>query len=89
VTGGAGFVGSHVALSFRRLYPDAEIVAFDNLQRRGSELNVPRLRERSVVFVHGDVRQPSDLDQLVGEFDVMIEASAEPSVHAGMNGSPR
>jgi len=89
ITGGAGFVGSHVALSFRRRYADARIVSFDNLQRRGSELNVSRLREHGVEFVYGDVRQPADLEQLDGDFDVMIEASAEPSVHAGMDGSPR
>jgi len=89
ITGGAGFVGTHVALSFRRRDADAEIVAFDNLQRRGSELNVSRLREHGVAFVHGDIRQPADLEQLDGDFDVMIEASAEPSVHAGMDGSPR
>jgi len=89
ITGGAGFVGTHVAISFRHRHPDAEIVAFDNLQRRGSELNLPTLREHRVALVHGDVREEADLEQLEGEFDVMIEASAEPSVLAGMNGSPR
>ena len=89
ITGGAGFVGTHVGLSFRQRHPDADIVAFDNLQRRGSELNLSTLREHGIAFVHGDVREPADLEQLDGEFDVMIEASAEPSVHAGMGGSPR
>lgn len=89
ITGGAGFVGTHVALSFRARHPDAEIIAFDNLHRRGSELNLARLREHGVTFVHGDVRQPHDLEQLSGDFDVMVEASAEPSVHAGMQGDAR
>jgi CDP-paratose 2-epimerase len=39
--------------------------------------------------VHGDVRNPADLDALDGRFDVLIEASAEASVHAGVGGSPR
>lgn len=34
ITGGAGFVGSSLALMFREAYPDWEIVAFDNLRRR-------------------------------------------------------
>ena len=89
ITGGAGFVGTHVALSFRHRYPSADIVAFDSLQRRGSELNLSQLREHGIAFVHGDVRQPPDLEQLEGDFDVMREASAEPSVHAGLDGSPR
>jgi CDP-paratose 2-epimerase len=57
-------------------------VALDNLMRRGSELNLPRLREAGVEFVHGDVREPADLTG-AGQFDAMIECSAEPSVLAG------
>ena len=61
--------------------------ALDNLKRRGSELNLPRLREAGVSFVHGDVRQFADLDG-VGEFDAIVECSAEPSVLAGVDGAP-
>lgn len=87
ITGGAGFVGSNLALRFRRDLPEARIVAFDNLRRRGSELNLPRLREAGVDFVHGDIRQPEDLTD-AGAFDLLVECSAEPSVHAGYDGSP-
>ena len=44
ITGGAGFVGSNLAVSLASRHPDWEIVALDNLYRRGSELNLPRLR---------------------------------------------
>ncbi len=87
VTGGAGFVGSSLALSFQREFPSAEITALDNLKRRGSELALPRLRAGGVAFAHGDVRAPEDLAAL-GAFDLMIECSAEPSVHAGYGQSP-
>jgi CDP-paratose 2-epimerase len=87
VTGGAGFVGANVALALAARHPDSEIVAFDNLKRRGSELNLPRLREAGVGFVHGDVRELTDLEA-TGEFQVMVECSAEPSVLAGIDGSP-
>lgn len=83
ITGGCGFVGSSLALAFRREFPTAEVVAFDNLRRRGAELNVPRLARHGVRFVHGDVRLRADLDDLPGSFDVLVECSAEPSVHAG------
>jgi CDP-paratose 2-epimerase len=89
ITGGAGFVGSNLALSFRRQHPTARIVAFDNLKRRGAELNLSVFREQRIEFAHGDIRQRSDLDDLEGEFDVLIEASAEPSVLAGLSGSPQ
>ncbi len=87
ITGGAGFVGSSLALAFSDL-PETRVAAFDNLRRRGSELNVPILKMHGVEFCHGDVRQPADLDAIPGTFDLVIEASAEPSVHAGLNSPP-
>ncbi len=89
VTGGAGFVGSAVA---RRLAaPDvgARVVAFDNLRRRGSELNVPLLAEAGVAFVHGDVRHQDDLALGGRPIDLIVECAAEPSVLAGYGGGSR
>ncbi len=82
ITGGAGFVGGNLAASLAGRHADWEIVALDNLMRRGSELNLPRLREAGVEFVHGDVREPADL-AAAGDFEAMVECSAEPSVLAG------
>lgn len=87
ITGGAGFVGSNLAISFRKKYPAYEVVVFDNLKRRGSELNLIEFKQLGIEFVHGDIRNPEDLEQL-GDFDCMIEASAEPSVMSGLDGSP-
>lgn len=87
ITGGAGFVGSNLAIGLQRHYRDARIVALDNLKRRGSELNLSRLREAGIEFVHGDIRNPSDLDEVDG-IDLLIECSAEPSVLAGATSAP-
>src|SRR5262249_15258503 len=57
-----------------------------NLYRRGSELNLPRLKTGGVVFHHGDMRDPETFPS--GSFDYLIECSAEPSVLAGLNRSP-
>ena len=83
VTGGAGFVGGNLCVALAARRSDWELVAFDNLHRAGSELNVPRLRAAGVTFVEGDVR---DVDALngVGPIDALVEASAEPSVLAGV-----
>lgn len=89
VTGGCGFVGSRMCLGLRAHQPQAEIVAFDNLRRRGSEINLADLSVAGVTVVHGDIRVAADLDDLEGTFDVVIDAAAEPSVHAGTTGSPR
>jgi CDP-paratose 2-epimerase len=86
VTGGAGFVGSTTSFELKRVFPRADIVAFDNLRRRGSELNVPRLKTAGVRFVHGDVRHASDLEQVPA--DMIVECSAEPSALAGYGSPP-
>ncbi|HVD86646.1 MAG TPA: NAD-dependent epimerase/dehydratase family protein [Solirubrobacterales bacterium] len=85
ITGGAGFVGSNLAVSLARRHPEWQVVAFDNLYRRGSELNLPRLEEAGVEFVRGDVREPSDLGSLP-TCSALIECSAEPSVMSGVDG---
>lgn len=85
ITGGAGFVGSAMALSLKKDYPTYEIYCLDNLKRKGSELNLPRLGKAGITFVHGDIRNKEDFDALP-DVDVVIEASAEPSVLAGING---
>jgi CDP-paratose 2-epimerase len=87
ITGGAGFVGSNLALMLKRERTDFGICAFDNLRRRGSELAVSRLRAGGVDFVHGDVRSAGDLAD-AGAFYLLLECSADPSVHAGYGGSP-
>jgi CDP-paratose 2-epimerase len=87
ITGGAGFVGSTIALQLKKKYPAYEIVAFDNLKRRGSELNLEDFRSAGIGFIHGDIRNNEDV-AAVGEFDVLIEASAEPSVMAGLDSDP-
>lgn len=88
VTGGAGFVGSALALALKRAQPARRVTAFDNLKRRGSELALRRLREGGVAFVHGDVRCPEDLEQM-GAVELVVECSAEPSVMAGYDGAAR
>ena len=87
VTGGAGFVGSNIALSLKEHKENLRVVVLDNLLRRGSEGNLNRLSTSGVEFVHGDVRIADDLKRC-GNIDFLIECSAEPSVLAGSDGSP-
>ncbi len=70
-------VGSNLAVRFREVMPHTQVVAFDNLMRRGSELNLPRLRENGVEFVKCDVRQGREILD-VGRCDMIIDCAAEP-----------
>jgi CDP-paratose 2-epimerase len=87
ITGGAGFVGSNLALEFRKRDRKSNIICLDNLKRRGSELNLRRLENSGIEFVHGDIRNKEDFES-VGKVNTIIECSAEPSVLAGYNTSP-
>ena len=80
VTGGAGFVGANLAVALARRHPDWEVVALDNLRRRGSELNLaapargrrrvrPRRRARAgdLDGLPGDRRAGRVLGRAVGD----------------------
>jgi CDP-paratose 2-epimerase len=87
ITGGCGFVGSHLALQLKFDFPTADIIAMDNLKRRGAELNIPRLQDAGIRFIHGDIRNPEDFNE-VGEISTLVEAAAEPSVLSGIHSTP-
>ncbi len=86
IVGGCGFVGSNLCLYFKSAYPQSRVIAFDNLKRRGSELNLIRLKNAGIIFIHGDIRNKEDFDE-IGKVDFIIESAAEPSVLAGINSS--
>ena len=85
ITGVCGFVGSTLALGLREGWPDWEIVGLDNFVRAGSELNRARLKQRGVKVLHGDIRNPSDLESLA-RCAWILDAAANPSVLAGVDG---
>ena len=79
ITGGAGFVGANLAVYFAA--QGQQVTALDNLVRRGSELNLPRLRAAGVTFLHGDIRCTEDWPQ--ERFDIVLDTAAQPSAIGG------
>ena len=55
ITGGAGFVGSNLAIFLKKHLPDCRILCLDNLQRRGTRMNIARLKDHGISFIKGDV----------------------------------
>jgi len=88
ITGGAGFAGSNIACHLANALNPVQILVLDNLSRRGSELNLPRLQATGVEFVKGDIRRAADLEELP-HVDWVIDCSADPSVLSGYGSSPR
>jgi CDP-paratose 2-epimerase len=81
ITGICGFVGDVLARELPKHLENLEILGLDNLSRPGSEQN---RRSRDVRVLHGDIRNPSDLEAL-HRVDWVIDAAANPSVLAGLS----
>ena len=86
ITGICGFTGTIMARTLQELDSGVELWGIDNFLRTGSEQNRAPLRASGVHLLHGDVRCRSDLD-VVPEVQWVIDAAANPSVLAGMNGA--
>ncbi|CAN5902867.1 dTDP-glucose 4,6-dehydratase [soil metagenome] len=83
VTGGAGFIGSHVVRHFVRKYPDYQIVNLDKLTYAGNLSNLRDVeQEENYRFVKGDIVDESFLLGLFGEekFDAVVHLAAESHV---------
>ena len=56
ITGGAGFIGSHVVRLFVNKYPDYRIVNLDKLTYAGNLANLRDIEELpNYIFVMGDI----------------------------------
>lgn len=86
ISGICGFVGSTLARALLDNVSSRVIIGLDNLSRAGSPFNLEPLRKRGIVVRHGDLRCASDLES-IGEVDWIIDAAANPSVLAGMDGT--
>ncbi len=80
VTGGAGFISSNVARHLLAATPH-EVVSLDALTYAGNIDNLSDvLGHERLSFVHGDIRDPELVADVVGEVDVIVNAAAESHV---------
>lgn len=83
ITGGAGFIGSHVVRLFILKYPDYKIVNLDALTYAGNLENIADIEKSdNYEFVKGDIRDASFIDQLFEThlFDGILHLAAESHV---------
>ena len=78
VTGGAGFIGSH--LVDRLIYADAEVTVLDSLDTGKMENVVQHKQSDNFHFIKGDVRNFSLVKQLVKDVDAVFNLAAIASV---------
>jgi dTDP-glucose 4,6-dehydratase len=83
VTGGAGFIGSHVVRLFVNQYPSYHITNLDALTYAGNMENLLDLEAAAnYTFIKGDITDEAFIDQLFGshDFDAVIHLAAESHV---------
>lgn len=83
ITGGAGFIGSHVVRLFVTKYPDYRIVNLDKLTYAGNLANLRDIEERpNYTFVRGDICDFEAMRELFRQYgiDGVIHLAAESHV---------
>ncbi len=88
ITGGAGFIGSHVVRLFLKKYPDYQIVNLDALTYAGNLENLKDVEELpNYTFEKGDIVDFDFLTKLFStyQFDGVIHLAAESHVDRSLN----
>ena len=83
ITGGAGFIGSHVVRLFVKKYPDYHIFNLDALTYAGNLENIKDIEDATnYSFLKGDIKDPKYLQDIFTEhrFDSVIHLAAESHV---------
>jgi dTDP-glucose 4,6-dehydratase len=83
ITGGAGFIGSHVVRRFVTTYPDYQIINLDKLTYAGNLANLRDIEgQPNYRFVKGDIVDAPFIDSFFEDeqFDAVIHLAAESHV---------
>ena len=83
ITGGAGFIGSHVVRLLTSKYPHYQIFNLDALTYAGNLENIKdAAQQKNYTFIKGDIKDVNFINNLFKEhsFDVIIHLAAESHV---------
>ncbi|MDE7181357.1 MAG: dTDP-glucose 4,6-dehydratase [Muribaculaceae bacterium] len=83
ITGGAGFIGSHVVRLFVNKYPDYHIVNLDKLTYAGNLANLKDIENKeNYTFVKADIADLDEMRRIITEYkiDGVIHLAAESHV---------
>src|SRR5262249_1161420 len=80
VTGGAGFIGSNFVHHLLLRFPSCHVVVLDALTYAGRRENLEGVPERSLTFVHGDIRDAAAVGKAMTGCDYVLNFGAESHV---------
>ncbi|MBC7448465.1 MAG: dTDP-glucose 4,6-dehydratase [Hymenobacteraceae bacterium] len=83
ITGGAGFIGSHVVRLFVTKYPQYQVFNLDALTYAGNLVNLTDIEDRpNYQFLKADITDATEVNRLFAEhqFDSVIHLAAESHV---------
>ncbi|MFD2513872.1 dTDP-glucose 4,6-dehydratase [Pontibacter locisalis] len=83
ITGGAGFIGSHVVRLFVTKYPNYQVYNLDKLTYAGNLANLTDIEDReNYTFLKGDIVDAAFVEEIFSEhgFDAVIHLAAESHV---------
>lgn len=88
ITGGAGFIGSHVVRRFVNHYPGYHIINLDKLTYAGNLANLKDIEhQRNYTFIKGDILDTAFIQELFAKYqpDGVIHLAAESHVDRSIN----
>jgi len=92
ITGGAGFIGSHVVRLFVNNYPDWQIINLDALTYAGNLENCADVASApNYTFVKADITQAAEIDAVFGQYQptdivhLAAESHVDRSIEAPMD----
>jgi UDP-glucose 4,6-dehydratase len=71
LTGGAGFIGSHVAIRIAQKYPSVKIVVYDSLEYCASLQNLDAIADApNFCFIKGDIRSADLVRHVIADHNI-------------------
>jgi dTDP-glucose 4,6-dehydratase len=81
ITGGAGFIGSHISEEILKTFKKSKIIIFDKLTYAGNKKYIKNIiNSNRVKFVKGDIKNYNSYTKLLKNVDLAINVAAESHV---------
>ena len=88
ISGGAGFLGSHLCDKINYYYRNSEIIILDKLTYSANELFIKNLiNKKNVKFIKGDICDHNLMSKLLKKVNIAINVAAESHVDNSFNNS--